>query len=461
MGSVEDPSGSQALQTFSDYEKVYLNMSRAFAHLGKEHWAIHCVCGIRCDRWNDDAEMATAVEQAWKGLLYEYPGLSVKPEGSTKVFEPLSEQVVEQWADQTFSVGTGLSADDVVQRSGPGKLPSLVFLPESSELVFLSQHWRNDALGVCMMLNRLLELLARDGNEPTKPRLEERASLSPSMEDAAGSDQVADSKLQQYARQYIDSFHQKAVNSGGLPVGEDVAKLPGATAHREIVFGIDSTRAIVTACKMAGISVTAAIHVALAKTVLSLSTDEQRALGYTTVMAVNMRDHLPSPYNTAAHACQTYVASITPTVQDDRDFISSAHDLTQEYRSWYSEDFRRSLRCIYQYHAAKLFASRPADAKPPKPPSGVTLSSLGVVKRCLKTEHGGGLSLDTFRFGVSMFTRQTLLYAWTFRGQLCFSLDYNSAYYDEGMVEKILGMVKWNLDDGLAIGPTAAPICPT
>jgi hypothetical protein len=204
------------------------------------------------------------------------------------------------------------------------------------------------------------------------------------------------------------------------------------------------------ACKNKKISVTAAVHTALARTVFSYLTQKECQAGYTTVMAVNMRPFLPPPFDGRKHACQTFVASITPTVHYDSGFVESARALTDEYHNWGSAEFMRSLWWIYVYHLAKVSAPR-VNGAPGKPPSGVTLSSLGIIDRNLRSDYGPKLQIDKFRFGVSMMTRQTILYAWTFKGRLSLSLNYNEAYYSDSMASEVVSRVAWHLKEGLEV----------
>ena len=460
MGSVGGPLQDH----FSDYEKIYLQMSRAFKPLKKEHWAVHCVCSINCKprtARKSTTDAHEALRSAWKRLAVEYPGLTVRPIEFTKHYAVLNEGALEDWASETFFVEDEACADDITANSDPRELPSFHYLPHDSEIVFISQHWRTDALGCCLLLNRFFQLLESGSAEPLA--MNSIPSLSPSLEVAAGASSEEDADIQAYAREHIDAFHAKAVNSGGLPFEGDATRPPARTKHNDLTFDISQTQRIVQACKDQRISVSAAIHVALAQTYFSFAkTEEEKEAGYTTVMAVNMRPHLQIPYNEPIHACQTYVVSITPTVPHTSDFPGAARTLTHEYRSWYTEKFRRSLCWLFKYHAEKLFAPRatPNTPKkqtadpgppPPKPPSGVTLSSLGVVERHLQGRYGDRITIEKFRFGVSMMTRQMLLYAWTFRGELTLSLDYNEAYYSNQMVAEVLSRVKKNLADGLTV----------
>lgn len=434
-------------------------MSRAFEPLEKEHWAVHCVCSISykpSTAGDRSLEAIKALRNAWKRLAVEYPGLTVRPLESTKHYLPLNEAVLEDWACETFVVDDEACADDIIAKAKPRKLPSLHYLPQYSKIVLLSQHWRTDALGCCLLLNRFFELLGSGDAEYLAPKA--ISSLSPSLEIAAGASSEEDAEIQAYAREYIDAFHAKSVNAGGLPFEGDATRPPGRTKHHDLTFSADHTERIIQACKGQRMSVSAAIHVALARTYFSFAkTTREKESGYTAVMAVNFRPHLQVPYNEPTHACQTYVVSITPTVPFASDFSNAARALTHQYRSWYSEQFRRSLCWLFKYHNDKLFATPgpakgqtdPAPLTPRKPPSGVTLSSLGVVEKYLRGRYGEGVSVERFRFGVSTMTRQTLLYAWTFRGELTLSLDYNEAYYSRQMAEEVLSRLKSNLVEGL------------
>jgi len=235
--------------------------------------------------------------------MLKYPGLSVVPDDLTKVFVIPDAQTTDKWVDQTFFIESAENAETIIANSKPKDLPSLFYLPCSSEIVFLSQHWRIDAIGTCMLLDRLFSIMAQPqdpGSFRRRPVLEE---ISPCLEDAAGSPKNATPELQNFAREYIDNFHKKAVNSGGLPFKGGAATLPADSSHQDLILTTDSTSTLVAAFKSRNISVSAAIHTNLARTVFSFAPLEDQPTDYTTVMATNMRAYLPPPYNTKTHAC--------------------------------------------------------------------------------------------------------------------------------------------------------------
>ncbi|KAL3429579.1 hypothetical protein BDV09DRAFT_40027 [Aspergillus tetrazonus] len=448
-------------------ENIYRRVGLSFKHLNREHWRIHCVCTISFINTRPE-ERATSLRDAWKILVTEYPRLAVIPNGTTsKIYQILeTEADVENWAQETFFIERERSSDNIIRTTEPRDLPSLHFIPSTSQIILLASHWRMDAIGCMMLLDRLFSLVPLQGpNSKTAigTREEQVARISPSLEDAANcppsDSSPSSSELKTYAESWIDTMHKKAINACGLPYKGENTTPPRETTHQDLTFTSTATSFFVSSCKERGISVSAAIHTALARTIFSFS-PEGEGTGYTTVMAVNLRPYLPGPYNGAGHAVQTYVASIIPTVPRDEEFTESARKLTKTYKGWYSDKFMRSLRWIYAIHAERLFNTpqlpRGANVPPPKPPSGVTLSSLGVVSSYLKNGYGDdgagkGVKVERFRFGVTMMTRQMLLYVWTFREKLTLSVCYNEAYYEDNVARAVLDSLKGVLEEELGI----------
>ncbi|KAL3461918.1 hypothetical protein BJX64DRAFT_288873 [Aspergillus heterothallicus] len=449
---------------FGGAENIYRRVGLSFKHLDREHWRIHCVCTLSFSNIASD-DRVTALRNAWKGLVVEYPRLAVVPNGTTSksytVFQ--SESDINFWVKETFFVETQKLSDEIIRTIGPRDLPSLHFNPSTSEVTLLASHWRMDAVGCMMVLDRLFTLMAQMSRISPLAGQEQINRVSPTLEDAAECPPMdpspSSTASKTYAEAWIEDMHKKAINACGLPYQGDNTTPPGETTQKNMTFSSSATTALVKSCKAKGISVSAAIHAALAHTVFSFSADDDTS-DYTTVMAVNLRPYLPSPYNGPQHAVQTYVASIIPTVPRSESFATSAKALTTSYKTWYSEEFIRSLRWIYAIHAEKLFNAPkpPADAPLPKPPSGVTLSSLGVVESYLRHEYGPkeeetgrGVTVERFRFGVTMMTRQMLLYVWTWRGRLTVSACYNEAYYTEDMAGMVLGRLRGVLGRELGV----------
>ncbi|BCR91315.1 uncharacterized protein ACHE_70158A [Aspergillus chevalieri] len=435
---------------FDGAEKIYRKILQSFAHYGKEHWCLHCICSLRFDPSVHSPEStAGELRNAWKLVRFEFPGLSIIPDDLTKVYTIPTAAAVEQWADETFFVETEKQPDQVLSTIQlPRELPSLYYFPSSSEILFVSSHWRIDAIGTCMLLDRFFTIFVE---QPGKTKYEiqwekEIDNMSPSMEDAAGSATVYTPEIEDLAQKAI-AKHQEALKTAGLPYHGDKTTIPGDSSRQAFAFTKESTRNLVSACRAKGITVTAAIHSALAETIFLLGPSEHQDLDHTAVMSVNIRKYLPSPYNSPSHACQTYVTGITPRARRHSSFLDRAAALKEEYKSWYSDLYLHSLRLIYKYHGDALFAPPKPDAAPP---SGVFMSSLGVIEPYLRGDYGS-LQVEEFRFGVSMITRQMIVYAWTFHNQLVLSVNYNEAYYNKDLVQDVLEKTRSCLETELGV----------
>ncbi|KAF6809390.1 hypothetical protein CPLU01_15515 [Colletotrichum plurivorum] len=429
---------------FEGIEKVYRGASLGFKHLGKEQWQIYCLCTLRVKAAGD---ISAALSKAWLQLGLEYPNLTVRPDGMTKVYRQLRDTDLDGlggWLAETFfHVENTSLVDDVIKEArGPDDLPRLHHFPGTSQVLFICSHWRVDAIGTCMLLDRLFSLLA--GHEP-RPSVHD---LSPCLEDACGAVPMESctAEMAQYARDAIAKHHADAVHGIGLPHLGNWATSPAGCRSESLVLTEACTQALVGACRsMEGVTVTAAVHAALAEAVFALapaeSDDDDASRDFSTVISVNVRDRLPGPYGGGSHACAAYVTGITPVVRRRASFVDRARSLARSYREWHGDMFAKTMRLRYHFHAQKLLEEQP----PPTmaPPSGVTLSSLGVVEKHLRGVYVGAkgepaVEVSDFGFGVSLLTRQMLLYAMTFRGRFRLSLNYNDAYHERASVRRIL-----------------------
>ncbi|KAL5333397.1 hypothetical protein BJX70DRAFT_68514 [Aspergillus crustosus] len=438
---------------YGKVEQVYRNISTLFLPLHKEHWVIHCVVTLH-DLRNNFAE---TLRKAWRLLRFEYPDIGIVPDGLThKTYSPVNDEpALEEWVNQTFFIQSQGTANEISAAAKPNVFPTLHYFPATREVLFLSSHWRIDGVGTLIVLNRLFSLVAGDGDASNILPLgtDLSSKLAPCLEDALDAATEYTEEMKTYARESIAEFHKKAVQKASFPYNGDLKTPPARSLHETLRFSAASTSRIVAACKQHQISVTSAVHAALAEVYFAYggAADES---DYTTATSVNMRNYLPASFDTnpAAHPFQPYVTSITPTVRRASSFADRTVALTKDYTNWYNDEFRKCLRLIYQYHAEAL-TTRPAPGAPPRaPPSGLSVSSLGRVEKLLETEFGGGIvKLKDFHFGVSMLTRQILLYVWTFEGGLTLSLNYNDAYYQQETVRDVLRRMREALETGLGL----------
>lgn len=408
---------------FDGAERAFYNMSQAFIGVGKEHGSIHAVCNVRFGPPIPDPP--TALRQAWQALRFDCPTLSLVTNGPTKIYQqPDGMAAIEEWTNETMIVEERRELGEVLECLHLQRLPCLYYFPWSSEVLFHSSHWRIDGIGTCMLLDRLFYLAAHPVDLSCLEWRREMYHLSPPMEDAANSPVQVDADMDEFARNLVEKNHRHSTT--GVPYKGNLSTPPGSSQGQKIILTKEATDALVAACRMSNISVTAAIHAALADAVFALSPNQSK--DYTTIVAVNMRPHLPSPYNMQGqHPCAVYLTGINPTVQRDSSFTARTTSLTKRYKNWYSDLYLRSLRPFYQYHGETL--SKRAMETRTSPPSNVIVSSLGVVDRYLSGDYGDAVQVVGFHFGCSILTRQMTLYPWTFRGEMHLAVNYNEAYH--------------------------------
>lgn len=464
----ESPKGTWR-KDLGGAEKIYRFTSTIFRGTGHEHWGLYTACQVKFDAHLTSEEVIFALRNAWKALRFEFPALTLIPDGYEAVYPSVIEEgkvaaqnAVDDWAQKTFRVDPLVTVEGILSHYKLHDLPELIWLPTTSQVVLLVSHWRCDGLGTCMLLNRLFQLVSTkaSGMVPDDWNVEkDLAKISPSIEDAAGAPVISNPEIEETARE-MSRFREKTLKTIGVPYNGDRKTIPSQTGVQFTTFTAESTKALVEACRARRITVAAAIHAALATAAFEL-TSAKEVDEYVTVMAVSFRPYLQKPYNTEAHACRTYVTGIAPEVSKNASFEEQTTSLTKLFKNWHTDKMSRALRELYRGASQALLSPAPRPAgPPPNPPSGITHSNLGVVDQFIKEKYYSDeqdntpdtvsfVEVTDFRFGVSVLTRQMMLYPWTFRGQLNFSINYNNAYYDSDAADNVLVRIQQKLEEEL------------
>ncbi|KAH8773757.1 hypothetical protein F5883DRAFT_548452 [Diaporthe sp. PMI_573] len=447
-------------------EKIYRFSSQTFKPFGREQWLLHTICAIN---FNPDVDIIAALRDGWKQLLFEHPALATTVDGYTAVHVQNFDnpETLKDYMNQTFVLEPSRTAHEVITEYELKELPTLVFLQSTSELMLLASHWRIDATGCSLLLDRLFNLvvaqLSGPANNVTHGSSEDYfVQPPPSMEDAAAAPKSTSPEVENTADRVTRVFREAAQKTLGLTYKGDTSTAPGNSACESIVLTPESTKALIDTCKQHGsISVSAAVYASLGTALLqrNMSEASNPASEYTTIMAVNMRPHLPEPFNGPAYACAPYVSSITPKMQRGDGFLTSAAALTHELKTWHTDSYSTALREIYCRASGALLNRPRPQGPPPPPPHGITFSSLGIINKLITgtypatnaPEASHAISVNRFRFGVSIYTRQMLMYLWTFGGQMHMSINYNRAYYDPDAPRDLLKSIHCILEEGLAV----------
>jgi hypothetical protein len=445
-------SSSTWTDDYDGAEKVFYGMSQAFKPYNREHGSVYAICYIRSTglELNDLCER---LKQAWTRLRFEFPALTVFEEDGRKTYLEPNAANIQTWVHHTFWVDEKAdTARSIVADLHLRKLPCLVFVPQSSEVLFHCSHWRIDALGTCLVLDRLFSTLselsdARPGrSEPLHWELEHE-HLSPSLEDAYGSAKMSTPSTEAKAEEVRQRNFDKAYPSAGLAYQGDQSTPPGVSRCQTVAFGKESSDQLVRACRARGFTVTAAVHAACAASVFnSCAADDAGCASYSTVVSANLRPLLPGAAST--YTCGTYVTGITHTLRRADDFVSWCRQLTSGYRGdWDAAAYMDALRSIYRVHGQTM--AKVAASGTRRPASNVTISSLGLIdNKYLHADHGS-IQVESFHLGSAIMGRQPTLYIWTFRSCLTLSVDYNEAYYSASQISALLESIRYHLNEEL------------
>ena len=429
----------------------------------REFWLITTVAKIKLER--EQTDIVSALKDAWCATRYDHPELACKAGGHTKVYEMLkTEEEVLQWLSETFIILPDSTAHDLLAIPKPYDICICYWLPKSSEIALVASHWRIDGVGCLQLLNNLLKALVED----RKPLFgAEGKNLSENFYKAAGisTDHVSPETDRQAAARLAtltDNFP-----SIGLPLRLDDDS--HSTRRIERRLSLQSTASVRSACKAHGISLTAAIHAALAVSIHKIA--RTSALGltagarkYVSWCVFDLRPYTKPPTTSPTNPVTNYHGAI-PSAQDPTAaFLTNAKDLTEVYKKRWDEPYLAAENSGTGHDVAPTllqslhpFLEKVTDLflqpMPPDAPEATqpTFSSLGQIERYVspkyKSESAGGASVlvDDFWLGLEVAAgeKQPVVHLWIWQDKVCIAVCYDQAFFGEDVMAQLLeGMFK-------------------
>lgn len=261
------------------------------------------------------------LRHAWKQLRYLQPQVTATVEGVKKIYEIPDNLALESWLEKTFIISNAGDAEELSRDVSPILQATLYYLPRSSELVIRAPHSVIDALGMIMLWYSYLTALTSPceitfGDEVTR--------LPDSLETLLGHPEPPRTEMMARAQEIINTF----VTTPGVGPKNEVGKvLPGPTQRRELAFSVDSTQAIIQACKNNGYSVTAAVHAVFIQTLVKHAYPAGDQSKYVTATNYNLRDILPEPYSSSDYAAALFYTPWTFSLDPPETFSETVRAL--------------------------------------------------------------------------------------------------------------------------------------
>lgn len=284
-------SSETSARALGNLEVFFKKLADLGTPLEREHWAVHLAMRLQV---TGDVDLAHYIEKAWQAVRHQYPAI-----GSSIISAPTAETEniptreilniplfdAASWSEQTFFIHDNeASADSLFCSLRPTDLATCHWLPQSSEVLLRSSHWRLDGIGMTKLghvflvsLSELLQMGKPDDTIiPSSLTPLPSQALPSSLEDLArlwrtpksgikDSTQEHNNRLEAGADALVGEF-LRGVPSIGLPTrpNSDTA-LPGASARVATRLNSLITRRVTEARRSKGFSFTGSVHAAIVR----------------------------------------------------------------------------------------------------------------------------------------------------------------------------------------------------
>lgn len=447
--------------------------------LKREHWGVSLSLRLSLPDSLPASEAEPYIRRAWLILSKQHPMLHARPEGNTVTVSPLDE---DEWLKESFFTHTGeqVTVDSLFTSIEPAAIVSCHWLPGQRDLILHGSHWRLDGIGSIKLADRLLTALGAIIRVGLAAPLESYGLdltplFTPSLDEISNAYPDEDSTPPR-VKKVTDNLLQtvlKGAPSIGLPLtpGTENA-LPGPSSRVRVPLDKATTAAVVAACKSRGIKVTSAVHAAIVQTTAA-HPQHPLAKHYCITTAIDLRRRLPGgargdgPELAAGMFISPGLVFIEEPAAGDgggRSFDALARDFDATYGADMSRLYDAGNgETVSVAEATAPFARRIVPLLQMPQPEGMPpqnaphLSSIGVIETWLKREYvvdggkGSKIEVEDVWLGGEMITPALCNHAWTWRDQLTLAAVFNTAFYEETFVKKVMQDVKQNLLSGLQI----------
>ena len=379
-------------------------------------------------------------------MRYDHPQLACVAFGETKVYEVPDNAALEAWLDETFVVvPESVTKEELLASFRPSALAKLHYLPNKSEIIIHTSHWRIDLVGALSLLQNLFIAIA----EPRQVQFsDEGKNLSLGRDEAANYNSCYNVELPALVKERGISAAGLVMQlignlpSIGLPA-QNLHGTPGGTRRSEVVLEPGTTSAIVSASKKRDFSVTTALHAALIVALQQVTpVPRSSSSKYTSWGIFNVRPWLKTPFNDSAiHPAAVHIIGL-PLALHTSTYANLALQLKHFYKQRLppSADSHIAGDVLVSYtNQMADIVGQPAPVDQPVSSEPV-LSSMGVVDSYLKPKFGG-IQLKDFWIGVETTTPQVTCHLWTWQGKMKLSACYNETFYDDGFIHDFLKRV--------------------
>ncbi|KAL8992186.1 MAG: hypothetical protein Q9169_007298 [Polycauliona sp. 2 TL-2023] len=451
MPWAEDRPGIYQRPMGHNEQFIQLVGDRAHA-LGREHWSVTSLAAFDLAQALDEDELVRQCHRAWQALRFQHPSIASQASDSMLTYEIPDCEALKTWVEETFhTYSAKISADEMIASLRPSRYATAHLILAEPAIVLHLPHWRTDGYGALHLINAFLKHLSSIISSESSSISDlawgqEINRLVPSIEELLNLPQEATPETNNLARKYLSTaaLSRGAVGLSPTEGMESNTIPPRGTRSTGLQFSSTETAAIQDACKTRDISLLAAIQASCATATYAGATFADQRKPYTGTIRLNLRPHMPAPYDGAAFASGLCTGGYFEQIPSTQSWSENAMQYSNAYRVRGVTDEFLTCRRQYAIEVLKMLAGQ--DPAAPTPASSeIDISHVGDVEEqrlvaVRQTDKRGKTVLEVrkIRIGVETVSRQMYCFVWIFRGRLEFSLVWNEAFYDEARATQLV-----------------------
>ncbi|KAB8270148.1 hypothetical protein BDV30DRAFT_241674 [Aspergillus minisclerotigenes] len=284
--------------------------------------------------------LAEYARRAWQRLRYKNPSMAAISITDRLEYKIPTQADLRDWLQETFIIldKPHVSIYEVVNAPNNKRIPTMFFLLQSTTFVLYVPHHYNDALGMAIFCNDFLQEISKDMVEPQKnPQFgDETSNLAPCLEDVERVEPTPECRTK-----VRSALKDLWTTSGSLsPRSTTHEVFPGKTNWQDLILDEIETSRLVHSAKANNITVTHAVHAALAQA--TATQDQKCRKDFLCAIFLNQR---PYTRQYAGKTCRDFALRIGVWGIKIRPlwFMLTADLLKEKYESLKKEDYPTSL----------------------------------------------------------------------------------------------------------------------
>lgn len=271
-------------------EDFFLKTCPHVSPLEREHWTVFLDATLTLG----SIDKYTAFERVrlgWTSLRFQQPNIAAvldKP-NAQKVYNVPDEYDLAAWSNETcILVSDVVDPDTVMSNAKYYHLPKVYYIEPTHTVLLQFSHWRIDGIGLLMLMDCLLTLIANPLPLDELNWGSETVNLTPPIEVALNLPHSVNEAGEEYGKSTAALLASR-LPSAGVAYRGDAQTIPGRSRRIGLILPKSTTQAVVQAARAMGVTVTNVVQAALAKSVFDHIDMNTRGHGFTVLLGHDLR----------------------------------------------------------------------------------------------------------------------------------------------------------------------------